>query len=90
MIYGGPDTSHELSFEPCHQQGHRLQLLVQEVKELRGRERKVLQRPRRRRAPAERPAHALSTEQVFGISHDLHHTIGSNTCTLYLQSIEPD
>ena len=25
-IYGGPDTSHELSFEPCHQQGHQMKL----------------------------------------------------------------
>eukprot|EP00964_Phaeocystis_antarctica_P061274 scaffold36608_cov78-Phaeocystis_antarctica.AAC.1 len=23
MIYGGPDTSRELSFEPCHQREHR-------------------------------------------------------------------
>ena len=24
MIYGGPDTSHELSFEPCHQRGNQV------------------------------------------------------------------
>ena len=26
LTYGGPDTSHELSFEPCQQQGHQVKL----------------------------------------------------------------